>query len=240
MRKKWWMAVATGGLLAVGVGARAQTHPSGAGTMDEPQPQRPMHMQGQTEQPMADPGAMKESKADEAKKHLGEVDVYLKDAENNVRILYQSSELSPGNLDSVIQKESLSNLDRSITAADKHVQHLKTLPEARVKDPNQLAMFDRSLGDVKTHLTALRTAVRSNDRAKIRDAAATTFTLLTHADDAFAKIADTEGFTRVERIQPLERQPVRGTEPAPSKHGTQKESPSTTPMGVPEQGGSRY
>jgi hypothetical protein len=229
------MAVATGGVLAVAVGARAQMNPSGAGGMDEPQ-QRPMQMQGEQ---MNDPGAMKGSRADEPKKHLGEIDVYLKDAQNNVRILYQDAALAPGNLDAVIDKEGLSNLDRAITNAEKHVQHLKTVPEARLKDAKQLDAFERSLGDVRTQLTQLRNAVRANDRTKIRDAAATTFTTLQRADDAFGKIADTQGLTRVDRIQPSERQPVRGIERKP-KGGMEKVPPVNPPTGAPEQGGPSY
>jgi hypothetical protein len=220
-----------GGLLAAPILAHAEEPHTG--TMD-------------TERAPAAKGE-KSAKPDEAKKHLSEIDVYLRDAENATRAMYQSSELTSGSLDTTIQKENLSNIERALTNAEKHIQHLKTLPEARVKDPSELDALSRNLADARAQLSPLKEAVRSADRTKIRDASAMMFTQLKRADDSFGQLADTQGLTRIDRIEPMERQPVRGgsmhEEKAPKTSTPSEgheESPSNMPMGTPEQGGQRY
>jgi hypothetical protein len=226
--RKTLLALIAGGML-VGVGARAQgPGPQGGqkGT-SETKAQKPT---------MGTAG----TKADEPKKHLGEMDVYLKDAINNVKVVYETTQLEPGKLDATIEREGLTNIDKAISGAMTHVSHIKSMPEAHVIDMASLDLVQKDLTQAKSMLTQLRTAVKNDNREQVAMLSSQLYARLKDADDAFSTLADKQNFTRVDKIMVPERQPVGGQEqpggekmpekPMPEKQAPEKSQP-------PSQGG---
>jgi hypothetical protein len=212
--------------LAAGGGAYAQGSPGEPGAGGA---------QGQTGAEVA-PGAKSTT---EANKHLGEIDVYLKDAENNTKALYQTAQASPGRLDTTLEKEALNNIDKAISSALTHVQHVKSLPEAKVSDTQRLDRLQRDLERAKTIASQLRHQIAAGDRAAVSAQASSLFAQLRAADDGFGQIADEQNLVRLDRVTMPERQPVGGGEANPpaeeAKPGAEK---STEPgMQVPKEPG---
>ncbi len=186
-----WLSLIAG-LGLVGGTAFAENPPMGGDTGDQHQM---MKMQGG-------------SKADEPKKHLGEIDIYLRDAINNTKVLYNVTQMQPGKLDATIQKEGINNLDKAITGALTHVQHIKTLPEAKVQDTAKLDALQTDLNQVKQMVPQLRSSMK--DRDMFASLTSQVFTRLKDADDNFSTIADKQNLTRVEKLSVPEKQPVKG------------------------------
>lgn len=174
------------------------------------------------EQPSMDThGKMGASDKAEPNKHLSEVDLYLKDAMNNTKALYQTTQLPTGKFDTAIQKESLGNIDKAITGALTHIGHVKSLPQARVSDMKDVASLQSDLNQAKTIVAQLRKNVSpSADKTMISSQTAQLYGVLKAADDDFGKIADQTNLTRIDRINVPEKQPVGGTA-APGGEGTE-------------------
>jgi len=147
----------------------------------------------------------------EPQKHLAEVDLYLKDAMNNSKVLWQTSQLQPGHLDSVIAKEGVANIDKDITSALTHISHVKSLPEAQISDTRSLSQLQSDLGKAKTLVGQLRGVVGGGDRSRISSLSSQLFGQLRSADDSFGRIAGEVNLTRVDRITVPEKQPVSGS-----------------------------
>ncbi len=174
-------------------------------------------------------GGSAAAKPDESKKHLSEIDVYLRDALNNTKVLYSTTQFTPGKLDTTIEREDVGNIDRSISSALTHVSHLKSMPEARVPDTAKLDALQRDLTQARSVAAQLRTAVRSDARDQIATLSGQLYAKLKAADDDFGAIADRVNLVRVDRISIPERQPVGGHEGAGTPpSGMMKEQPGGT------------
>ncbi|HZS37307.1 MAG TPA: hypothetical protein VFF06_10785 [Polyangia bacterium] len=203
----------------------------------------PLSARAQGEQPPFG-GAMTQTpqqRTDEAKKHLGEIDVYLRDAENNARQLYQMSALQSGYMDPLIVREDVANLDRALANADKHLSHVRTLPNARIGDPGRLDSLQRTLSQSRAQLQNLRTLPSDVDRGQLRDAATNLILALRRADRDFAVIATAVGLPRVDQVDVSEKHPVRGHDDdfdldSPRIHGRGTDSGLGTGSMSPEHG----
>ncbi len=205
MRKSWLALVAGVGLCGALGTAGAQKGDTG-------------------DQPMGKSEKMGGGKStDEPKKHLGEVDVYLRDAINNTKLLYGYSQLTPGKADSTIEKEGINNIDRALGNSLTHISHVKTLPEAKGMETSKIDTLQRDLMQARSMVGELRSAMK--DRAEFASMTAQLFTKLHDADDQFNAIADAQNLTRVDKINVPERQPVKGTSdvPSPMNQPTNKE-----------------
>jgi hypothetical protein len=194
MKRSCFAVVAGLGLWGFAPAARAQdTPPPAGGTMDTGN-------KGETTQ------------SDEPKKHLAEVDVYLRDALDNVKVIYNTTQLQPGKLDKTIIRESVGNIDKSLTGAITHLGHIKSLPEARVSDMAKVDALQTALNQAKQTSSLLKTATRVStmDTAHVSQLATRLFGQLRAADDDFGAIADQQNLTRVDKLTVPERQPVRG------------------------------
>lgn len=222
-----------GGLSLIGSAALAQHAGGGAMPSDQPQAQK------EPAKGTSDEIGAKGAKADEPKKHLGEIDVYLKDALNNTKVLYATTQLQPGKLDPTIQREDLGNIDRAITGAMTHVSHVKSMPEARVVDMAKIDSLQKNLTRARALVGQLRTAVRSDEKDQISSLTSQLYARLREADDDFGTVADKQDLTRVDRIMVPEKQPVGGQEEgAPPPSGAIGQPPpaeKANPSGKPEQ-----
>jgi len=146
---------------------------------------------------------------DEPKKYLSVVDLHLENAMNNVKVLYESTQMKPGRADEVIQREAIGSLDRSLGQALNNFQQVKSMPGV-IGNMDKADDFQRNLYQARSLVPQLRTAVKSDSRAQIQSLSAQLFTSLKNAGDAFGDIADKQKFTRIKDIDVPERQPVRG------------------------------
>jgi hypothetical protein len=172
------------------------------------------------------PSSMKSGMADEPKKHLSEVDLYLRDAINNTKVMYNDTQMRPGKLDSVIEKENLTNLDKSLSSALTHVQHIKSMPEAHVADMGKIDQLSHDLTQARGMIPELRAAMHEKDL--FASLSSQLYTKLKDADDTFNAICDKQGLTRVDKLSVPEKQPVKGVgeEPmAPPKSGEEPMAP---------------
>lgn len=169
----------------------------------------------------------------EPNKHLLEIDAYLTSAMDNTKLLYQSSQLPPGKLDAAIAKEDLGNVERAINSALTHTSHLKSLPEARIKDTAKLEQLRSDLTRARNLVGQLRTAVNAGDRAQVASLSSQLYAGLRSADETFGQIADQQHLVRLERITVPERQPVGGAihPPAGREPGGTMNAPSDSPSG---------
>jgi hypothetical protein len=143
------------------------------------------------------------------KKHLGEVDLYVKDALNNARLLYQASDQSQsGTIDPMITREQVANIDRSLANADKHLQQLRSMP-SRSFNLSKIEMLSRDLSQARTQLGTIRGGV-NNDTSRLHDTSMQLAQTLQRADDDFGQIASSIGLVRVDQIHVTVKQPVRG------------------------------
>ena len=149
-------------------------------------------------------------KADEPKKHLGEIDVYLATALAHTKVVYQSTQLIPGGLDATIQREGLSNIDQAISSAQTHIGHIRAMPEARVADMGKLDELSQSLNQGKRLVSQLRTAVKTDGRREVQALASRLYGELRTADDLYGQIAEKQNVVRLDRIDVPERQDVSG------------------------------
>ncbi len=152
------------------------------------------------------------AKPDESKKHVSEIDLYLRDAMNNTKVLYTTTQLTPGKLDATIEREDLGNIDRAISSALTHVSHVKSMPEARVSDTAKVDSLQKNLTQARNLLGQIRTAVKSDSRDQVASLSSQLYARLKDADDDLSSIADKINLTRVDRITIPERQPVGGHE----------------------------
>jgi hypothetical protein len=178
---------------------------------------------------------------DEPKKHLSEVDLYLRDAINNAKVLYETTQMQPGKLDATIQREDLSNIEKALSGAQTHLQHVKSMPEAKVQDADKVSDQQRRITEAKSMVVRLRTAVRSDNKSQIQTMTSQLYASLKSADDTFGQIAEKQNLTRVDKIDVPEKQPVGGRtdentpSPSPSQQpgGGENIPPSRQPM-VPQ------
>ncbi len=154
---------------------------------------------------------MGRSQRDEARKHLNEVDLYLKDAENNARVLSRlGAEVGP--IDQGLVREDLANLDRALSNADRHLSQLRALPSGRMGDQARLDQLQRDLGRARAQLAGLRSTTMTPERGQLQDAAGGIAQVLDRADQRFGAIAGAFGVERVDQIPVNERHPVRGVD----------------------------
>ena len=146
---------------------------------------------------------------DEPKKYLSAVDLYLENAMNNVKVLYESTQMKPGRADQVIQGEAIGNIDRALGQALNHFQRVKAMPGS-ITNMDKADDFQRNLYQARSVVPQLRSAVKSDSRSQIQTLSSQLFTSLKNANDAFGDIADKQKFTRIKDIDVPERQPVRG------------------------------
>lgn len=146
---------------------------------------------------------------DEPKKYLSVVDLYLENAMNNVKVLYESTQMKPGRADDVIQREAIGNIDRALGQALNHFQRVKSMPGA-ITNMDKADDFQRNLYQARAVVPQLRSAVKSDTHTQIQLLSSQLFTSLKNANDAFGDIADKQKFTRIKDIDVPERQPVRG------------------------------
>lgn len=146
---------------------------------------------------------------DEPKKYLSVVDLYLENAMNNVKVLYESTQMKPGRADDVIQREAIGNIDRALGQALNHFQQVKSMSGV-ITNMDKADDFQRNLYQARAVVPQLRSAVKSDTRAQIQTLSSQLFTSLKNAGDAFDDIADKQKFTRIKDIDVPERQPVRG------------------------------
>ncbi len=178
----------------------------------------------------------------EAKKHLAEVDLYLRNAINNTKLLYQTAQLQPGKLDTTIQKEDLGNVEKSLGSALTHVSHLQTLASARIAQPAQLDLLKSDLTRARTMATRLRGQLGTADRAEVGNLSSQLYTQLRAADDAFAQIAQSENLVRLDGINVPEREPVggsvndQGLQQLEQPGGSELNPPSESPLNGPSGG----
>jgi hypothetical protein len=147
----------------------------------------------------------------ESNKHLTEIDIYLRDAMDNTKALYQSTQVTPGKLDQVIQKEDVTNVDKAVSSALTHVSHVKSLPSARVADTATLDQLQADLTHARTIAGQLRREVDAGNRDRISSLSSQLFAQLRAADESFGKIADETKLTRIGRVTVPEKQPVGGS-----------------------------
>lgn len=209
-----WFAVAAAGASLLAAGGRAQAQGAGGAGSDP-------SMQGQ-----ALPSQMSQM-SDEPKKHLSEIDVYLQNAINNVKVLYETTQLRPGSLDVTIAKEGVGNTDKAISGALMHIAHIKALPEAKAQDMNKLNQLQRSFTEARSTLYKLRSAARSDSRPQIQSFASQLYAQLRLAEDSFSSIAREQRVVRVDQISVPERVPVGGSSGSGSPSDSQFQPPSS-------------
>jgi hypothetical protein len=177
-------------------------------------------------------GAAKGARPDEPKKHLAEVDAYLRDAIDNTKVLYQTTQMQPGKLDTTIQRESLNNVDKALTGMMAHVGHMKSLPEARVADMAKLDDFQRDITQARGIVGQLRAAAAKPEaREQTVSLTEQLYTVLHDADNDFNAIAEKQEFTRLDRVTVPEKQPVGGKGEAPSMEKPMEKPPVEKPSG---------
>ncbi|HEX2570409.1 MAG TPA: hypothetical protein VH877_12700 [Polyangia bacterium] len=146
---------------------------------------------------------------DEPKKYLSAVDLYLENAMNDVKVIYESTQMKAGRADEVIQREAIGDIDRALGQALNHFQRVKAMPGA-ITNLDKADDFQRNLYQARSVVPQLRSAVKSDSRSQIQLLSSQLFTSLKNAGDAFGDIADKQKFTRIKDIDVPERQPVRG------------------------------
>src|SRR5262249_9512527 len=129
---------------------------------------------------------VKSAMADEPKKHLSEIDVYLRDAINNTKVMYNDSQMRPGKLDQVIEKENLTNIDKALSSALTHVQHIKSMPEAHVADMAKIDQLQHDLTQARGMVPEVRAAMKDKDL--FSSLSSQLYTKLKDADDTFSAI----------------------------------------------------
>jgi hypothetical protein len=202
MKRSCFALIAVLGLVGIAPAALAQDAPPPMGGRMEP------GTRGAT------------SQSDEPKKHLSEVDIYLRDALDNVKVVYNTTQLQPGTLDKTIIKESVGNIDKALTGAITHLGHIKALPEAHVADMAKVDALQKTLDEAKQTDAQLKAAARATtiDNARVSQLASRLYGQLKTADEDFSAIAEQQNMTRVEKMTMPERQPVRGMgQPMPSQ-----------------------
>lgn len=148
--------------------------------------------------------------SDEPKKHLAEIDGYIADARDHVRVLYSTTELPAGRSDAPILKEEVANLERAITNADRHLTILRGMEEVKISDMGKIAELGRNLGEARGQLTSLKSAAKLEDRVQLRMGSAQIWATLKKADSTFDALASMTDYRRLNKVEPSEKQPVRG------------------------------
>jgi hypothetical protein len=215
---RWSILSVVAGLSLAGAGVvRAQDTgneaPSDTGNMPG------MHEKGGGQMGTGHMGAGEQAGATgnvEPAKHLLEVDAYLKDAMQNTKLLYQSTQVKPGKLDATIQREDIGNVEKALSSALTHISHVKSLPEAKISDTERLNQLQRDVTRAKTLAGQVRKNIGTSDRAQLSTLSSQLYAQLRAADDTFGNIADEMRITRVDRISVPERQPVGGGRSSPS------------------------
>lgn len=151
-----------------------------------------------------------EGKNVESQKHLSEVDLYLKAAMNTTKVLFGGTKLQPGKLDTVIRKEDVASIDKSIESALTHISHVKSLPEARISDTRSLDELQGDLKQARITVMQLRKNIGTADNSEISSMSSQLFAQLKAADEDFDKLASQVKLTRVDQITVPEKQPVGG------------------------------
>jgi hypothetical protein len=145
-----------------------------------------------------------------ARKELGEVDLYLKDALNNARLLFQITDRSQGPLSGAHAREQVVNIDRALANIDKHVAQLRSQP--RAFDATKIDLVSRDLDQARSQLATLKSLIQTR-RQNIHEAAAELARTLERADDDFGQLASSGGIGRVDQIRVTTvKQPVRGSD----------------------------
>lgn len=205
-----WLA---GAAWILGGAALAQPPPGPTGQEAQQAPggkEKVRGQQGETTAQGSQAGAV------EPKKHLAEVEVYLRDAIANTKVIYQLTQWPAGRMDKTFIRDGATNIDRAIGAALSHVNHVKTLPEARVSDTEDVTSLQTSLTQARALAVQLRKVAQGGssnapiDRPQFASLASQIYTHLTSADADFDKIAKAADAPRIDRINVSERQPVRG------------------------------
>jgi len=141
-------------------------------------------------------------------KHLTEVDVYLKDASNNTRLLFLTSDTSRGGtFDRTLGQEQIANIDRSLAQADRHLAQLRSMPPRPAIDLSKVDSLSRQLLQARSLMSNLR---QGTDVSRIHDTSFQLSRTLGRADADLAVIAETAGVARVDQIPITEKQPVSG------------------------------
>jgi hypothetical protein len=185
--------------------------------------------------PALDKGATKPTgeavqHADEPKKHLTAVELYIRSAVDNSKALYEAAQLPQGPTDRALFKEVTGNINRDIAKAQQHIaafrkfalQGTTSSPEQRATEPGmRLKMPGAAQArpeDVLVHLKQAHTATSrlssslGRDRAQVRGEAAKVYTHLAAASDALRDLLRAYDVTALDRVSPPERMPVKGVD----------------------------
>ncbi len=125
---------------------------------------------------------------DDGRRHLAAIEVYLKDAQSNARVVSQVSEFG---------REGVANLERSLATCERHLAQLESVSEIK-QNGDKLQLVARDLRDVRAQIPALRAAIASGAREQIRTAAAGVGKALQRADDDFGLLAAGSGLSQSE------------------------------------------
>lgn len=191
------------------------------------QPGMPMGNQpGMQGQPMGEMGQPGTQANVEGQKHLAEVELYLTDAMNGSKVLYQTSQMPSGKLDTSIAREDLGNVQRSIDSALNHVNHLKTLPEAKLSNTRDLDAVATNLKAAEKTAGKLRGVNITTNRGQFASLSSQLYGSLQQADQSFDHLAQSQRFTRLDQVQVPVQQPVGGHDQnwqgnQPSQQGNQ-------------------
>jgi hypothetical protein len=153
-------------------------------------------------------------RSDEDEKHLGRIDAYLQDAQNNARLLFALSELAPGTMDPASVREGVANLDCALANADRHLAELRASPDTRAAERPRLELLARDLGQARMQLETLRTLAGNPERIVVGDVISSVYQALQRADQDLGLLASSLGVPRIARIDPSVRRPVRGVDRA--------------------------
>jgi hypothetical protein len=156
--------------------------------------------------------------ADESKKLIYGVEVYLRGALDGCKAIYEAARLPEGPQDRALWREETQRLARELSHADVRLIRLQRsiILSRRVQARPE---------DVKSHLMGARTqasALQAHlgqlNRGAVRERAATIYNELADAQDALSTLGEAFGATPLDKIVPPARQRVRGTRRESSGH----------------------
>jgi hypothetical protein len=207
--------------------AHAQTAPP-SGRTDVTQPPQNQQKAGATEQA---------PRATQASKYLLATELYLRNASNNAKAIYQAAQAPEGKMDAELFRDDARNIASSLRMAEQQVMHTQALPASEVPTTVN-ARFDAlksRLRRARDDEKALEAALTKQDRQTIQKTAGAVYGSVQAALDTYGDIASAMNVQRLDSITVPEKQPVGGGS-AETPAGTD-DSSSTAPPSSPEQGG---
>jgi hypothetical protein len=167
--------------------------------------------------------------ADEPKKLIYGVEVYLRGALDGCRAIHETARLPEGPQDRALWREETQRLARELAHADQRLVKLQRSIILSKRGQARPEDVKSNLSAARTQASALQARLGHLDRVAVRERVATIYNELTAGQDALLELGEAFGATPLDRIALPEPQRVRGT----------RRERSDNPMSAPDRSTDR-